>query len=95
MKNTILSRIGALLLVICLIAGLLPGFQVAVEVEAVSGVNSLTCADFISNTTRRAYIDTMMRTYINNNSELSGALDGGYSVVFMFEGGSDNYDSYQ
>ncbi len=99
MQHTTLSRICALMLALCLMAGLLTGFipgtQLTVEAEAVSGVNSLTCADFISNTTRRAYIDTMMRTYINNNSKLATALDSGKSVVFMFEGGSDNYDSYQ
>ena len=90
MSNSLGKRIWALVLAACLLLGMVP-VHMAVEAEAVSGVDSLTCSGFISNSTARNYIDTMMRYYINNYSELSGALDGGYSVVFMFEGGSDNY----
>ena len=98
MRHTIGTRVWSLLLVICLMLSLLPTFVSHVEVEAeaaISGLDSLTCAGFISNTTRRNYIDTMMKYYINNNSTLSGALTAGKSVVFMFEGGSDYYDTYK
>lgn len=98
MRHTIGTRVWSMILVICLILGLLPAFVSHVEVEAeaaISGLDSLTCAGFISNTTRRNYIDTMMKYYINNYSSLSGALTSGKSVVFMFEGGSDYYDTYK
>ena len=94
MKHTMKTRIWAALLALCLLIGLIPT-NFAPKAEAVSGVNSLTCASFISDSTRQTYIDTMMRYYINNNSELATTLYDGDSVVFMFEGGSDNYDSYK
>lgn len=98
MRHTIGRRIWSMLLVICLVVSLLPAFVAQVEIEAeaaISGLNSLTCSSFISNATRRNYIDTMMKYYINNYSSLSGALTAGKSVVFMFEGGSDYYDTYK
>jgi hypothetical protein len=61
-----------------------------VEAKAVN-YSSLTCAEFISNPTARNYIDTMMQYYLDNNSKLRSTLDNGLSVIFMFEGGSDNY----
>ena len=94
MKHNICNRILALVLTVCLIMGLVPAFM-SVEAEAISGVDSLTCAGFISNPTRQNYIDVMMKYYINNNSSLQSTLSSGKSVVFMFEGGSDNYDSYK
>lgn len=94
MRYRIPNRIVALVLSVCLVLGLIPVF-LPVRAEAVSGVDSLTCASFISNLKRRNYIDVMMKYYINNNSSLQSALNGGKSVVFMFEGGSDNYDTYK
>ena len=93
MQTTHTRRSFAIILALCLLITILP-MHYAVEAEAVSGVNSLTCASFISDPIRQNYIDTMMRYYINNNSNLANTLDDGDSVVFMFEGGSDNYDSY-
>ena len=98
MRHTIGKRIWSMILVICLMLSLFPTFVSQVEIEAeaaISGLDSLTCAGFISNTSRRNYIDTMMKYYINNYSSLSGALTSGKSVVFMFEGGSDYYDTYK
>ncbi len=95
MEKNVCRRIGSLIMILCLVIGLLPVVMPPIEAEAVSGVNSLTCAGFISNTTRRNYIDVMMKYYINNNSNLQSALDNGKSVIFMFEGGSDKYDSYK
>ena len=91
-----MKRFLSILLVFCLLLGMIPAFvsHVEVEVSAVSGVDSLTCGGFISNSTRRNYIDTMMKYYINSYSKLQTALNSGKSVVFMFEGGSDHYDSY-
>ena len=97
MRYSFGKRIWSMLLVIVLTLGMLPVFASHVEVEAeaaISGLDSLTCANIISNTTRRNYLDTMMRYYINNYSSLSSALTAGKSVVFMFEGGSDYYDTY-
>lgn len=90
MKQMHGKRILAILLSLCLILTMIPTYF-AVEAEAVSGVNSLTCAGFITNSIPQKYIDTMMRYYINNNSSLQTTLNNGLSVVFMFEGGSDNY----
>ena len=84
------KRILSVLLVLCFLLSLVPVFQ-AVEANAVSGIDSLTCAGFISNSTAQNYIDVMMRYYLNNNSKLRNTLDNGLSVVFMFEGGSDYY----
>ncbi|MBQ9762638.1 MAG: hypothetical protein IJV82_06120, partial [Oscillospiraceae bacterium] len=98
MKRTNGKRIWSMILVICLMLSMLPAFVSHVEIEAeaaVSGVDSLTCAGFISNATRQNYIDVMMKYYINSNSSLQSALTGGDSVVFMFEGGSDHYDTYE
>lgn len=94
MKSTIFRQILSLFLSVCLILGLIP-VLIPVEANAVSGVDSLTCAGFISNPTRQNYIDVMMKYYINNYSSLQSTLNSGKSVVFMFEGGSDNYDTYK
>ena len=97
MRRVFCKRIWSIALICCMVLAMLPAISVtqSIEAEAISGVNSLTCASFISNSTRRNYIDTMMKYYINNYSSLRSALDNGKSVVFMFEGGSDNYDSYK
>ena len=84
------KRIWAVVLALSMLLTLIP-VAVPVEAEAVSGVNSLTCADFISNPIPQKYIDTMMRYYINSSTTLQNTLNNGLSVVFMFEGGSDNY----
>ena len=92
MKLNFLKRVLVLALTFCLVLTMIPlGFSTHNDVEAVSGVNSLTCSSYISNSIARNYIDKMMRYYINNNSSLSSTLDNGLAVVFMFEGGSDNY----
>ncbi|MBQ7346093.1 MAG: hypothetical protein IJW45_08555, partial [Oscillospiraceae bacterium] len=88
-------RIWAMILVICLMLGMIPTFvsHTQVEAEAVSGIDSLTCSSFISNVEHRNYIDGMMHYYLNTYSSLRTTLDNGKSVIFMFEGGSDNYPS--
>lgn len=93
MKRTFGTRLLAMVLTLCLLLALVPVYM-PVETEAVSGVSSLTCAGFISNATRRNYIDVMMKYYINSSDSLQSALNNGKSVIFMFEGGSDNYDTY-
>ena len=81
-----------MVLTICLILGMIPTFVAQVEVEANAlSVSSLTCADYISNAIARSYIDTMMKYYINNYSNVKNTLTNGLSAIFMFEGGSDNY----
>ena len=85
------SRIFGFLLMLVLTVCLLPGLFV--KAEAVTGIDELTCSGFISNADHRNYIDTMMKYYFDNNSKLITALDNGKSVIFMFEGGSDNYPS--
>lgn len=90
MKYTNGKRILAMILTLCLVLGMMPTV-LSVEAEAISGVSSLTCSSFISNNIAQKYIDTMMRYHLNNNSTLQSTLNNGNSVVFMFEGGSDNY----
>ena len=91
MKLNFLKRVMGLVLTFCLVLTMIPISLSINDVEAVSGVDSLTCSSYISNSIARNYIDKMMRYYINNNSSLRSTLDNGLSVVFMFEGGSDNY----
>ena len=93
MKLSVSKRIISAVLILCILFSLVPVFH-AVEAKALSGIDSLTCADFISNSTACNYIDVMMRYYLNNNSKLRNTLDDGLSVIFMFEGGSDNYQEY-
>ena len=90
MHNLRGKRILAFILALCLMVGMIP-VHFAVEAEAVSGIENLTCASFISDPTRQNYIDVMMKQYLNSYSKLRDTLDNGNSVVFMFEGGSDNY----
>ena len=92
MKKTSVKRLLSLLLVFCLLLGIIPVLA-PVEAQAVGGIDNLTCASFISNSWHRTYIDTMMRHYLNTQSKLRTALDNGKNVIFMFEGGSDNYPS--
>lgn len=54
-------------------------------------VSELSCDGFISNAEHRVYINRMLRYYINADSKLQGALSDGLSVIFFFEGGSDNF----
>ncbi len=91
MKHNFFKRIVVLALMFCMMLTMIPLQLSHSDVEAVSGINNLTCSGFISNSTARSYIDTMMRYYINNNSSIRNSLDNGQSAVFMFEGGSDNY----
>ncbi len=81
----VMSFILACLLVIAL-------FPVTAQVEAASG--SLDCSGFLSNASHRSYIESKMEYYLQKNSELQTALNNGQSVIFMFEGGSDNYPSH-
>ena len=90
MKLSVSKRILSAVLVLCTLLSFVPVFH-AVEANAVSGIDSLTCSGFISNSIAQNYIDVMMRYYLNNNSKLRTTLDNGLSVVFMFEGGSDYY----
>ena len=92
MKKSTVKRMLSFLLVFCLLLGLIPVFA-PVEAQAIGGIDDLTCAGFISNTWHRTYIDTMMKHYLNTQSKLRTALDNGKNVIFMFEGGSDNYPS--
>ena len=90
MKHLYPARLLSILLVLSLLLGMVWVAPVT-EAEAVSGIDSLSCSGFISNATAQNYIDVMMRHYLNDNSKLRTALDNGKNVIFMFEGGSDNY----
>ncbi len=91
MKHNFLKRVMVLALTFCLMLSMIPLQFSHSDVEAVSGINNLTCSGFISNAAARSYIDTMMKYHLNNNSTVRNCLDNGQSAVFMFEGGSDNY----
>ena len=85
-------RFVSVLLMVILVLSLIPAIMNHTQVEADAlNVSSLTCSAYISNATARKYIDTMMKYYINSNSTLQSTLNSGQPVVFMFEGGSDNY----
>lgn len=62
-------------------------------VSAVTDLSGLNCDSFISNSTAREYINTMINYYLTANPSIITALDNGKSAIFMFEGGSDNYSS--
>ena len=91
MKMTV-KRMLSVLMAFCLMLGVFP-VMAPVKTQAVTGIDDLTCSGFISNTWHRTYIDTMMKHYLNTQSKLRTALDNGKNVIFMFEGGSDNYPS--
>lgn len=93
MKYQCRRRILSFLLAVCMLFGLLSIVvrHTHVEAEAISGVNSLTCAGFISSPIAQKDMDTMMRYHINSNTTLQNSWNNGNSIVFMFEGGSDNY----
>ncbi|MBQ7134431.1 MAG: hypothetical protein IJO20_08070 [Ruminococcus sp.] len=91
MKFRWLIRTVSLILTVCILLTIYPFTSSVIVADAIGSVNSLTCSGFISNATARNYIDTMMRHYINSSYTLQSTLDNGQSVVFMFEGGSDNY----
>ena len=91
--NTLFGkRILSMVLAVCMVLSLIPTFVSEVEVEANAlSVSSLTCSAYISNATARSYIDKMMKYYITSSSTLQSTLNNGQCVIFMFEGGSDNY----
>lgn len=91
MKNKFVLRVLGMVLSLIMVLTMIPFSPMVMEADAVSGVDSLTCSGFISNSTARTYIDKMMRYYINSSSTLQSTLDNGRSVVFLFEGGSDYY----
>lgn len=82
------KRTVSLLLVVVLILCLFPTFTI--EVFAID-YSQLNCDSFISNLDHREYINRMMKYYISSDSNLQNALISGKSVIFMFEGGSDNF----
>lgn len=101
-----LKRSISLLLVWAILCSLLPVGVIAMNAEhsyskhslqetAVSpqalDLSGLSCDSFISNQEHRDYINMMLRYYINSDSKLQTALSNGLSVVFFFEGGSDNF----
>ena len=91
----------ALLLVLVMCLSLFPAsayaedegsLQVEQPAESVSNRPAyLSCGSFISNAEHRAYIDNAMSNHLSSNSGMISALNNGKSVIFMFEGGSDNY----
>ncbi len=99
MKKRILSAILATVLLLCTI----PMAQVSAKEPIITATETkplqmadnsqLTCSGFISTVSHRNYIDMMMKYYINSSTALQNALAGGQAVLFIFEGGSDNYPS--
>lgn len=55
---------------------------------------NLTCRNFISNANHSNYIDNKIQKYLSD-ARVKVQLDSGYSVIFLFEGGSDNYPESQ
>ena len=62
--------------------------------EAIGSLASASVsADFISNMSKRHYIEQMIDKYLLSYSVLTDTLRAGKPVVFFFEGGSDNCDN--
>lgn len=83
--NKILKKFLSIGLCIMMLVGMIP--IVCLPAEAAT----LTSASFIANTEHREYIDMMMEYHLSTNPTLQSTLANGKSVIFMFEGGSDNY----
>ena len=74
---------------------LLFSFCVVVSISPKADASSYpSCDSFISNQEHRAYINHAMKYCIQDSSTVQATLDAGKSVIFLFEGGSDNYPSY-
>ena len=83
-KN-IVKRGVSICLCVLMLAAMIPIIQLPTQ--------ALTSSSFISNAEHRKYIDMMMEYHLSTNQNLKTTLSNGKSVVFMFEGGSDNYPS--
>ena len=86
MRSSLLRKIlsGA-----ALAAVLFCGLPVASNASAF-GYGSLSCGKYVKTESRRAYIDSAMKQYIEDQPKLQTLLKSGKAVVFLFEGGSDN-----
>ena len=60
--------------------------------ECFVGECNISNLTFISNTSRKQYIQNAINYYITNTSSISNALNNNKVAIFMFEGGSDNVD---
>lgn len=60
--------------------------------ECFVGECDISNLTFISNTSRKQYIQNAINYYITNTSSISNALNNNKVAIFMFEGGSDNVD---
>lgn len=56
-------------------------------------IKSSLSVSFISNSTNKQYINTMINYYLNEHAQLLSTLKAGNPVVMFFEGGSDNVDN--
>ena len=77
------KRILCLVLVLALVAASVP----------VYAAEAASYGDFISNASRRGYVEEKIATYLACVPELISNLNMGKPVVFLFEGASDNLDT--
>ncbi len=98
MKNK-MKRIVSMVLMLLLCIGFLPMLSIEAEAEGYyseSELSNVKCT-IISNPARAEYINTMMKYHIQSSTDnyriAANNLEQGRSVVFFFDGCSDNVDS--
>ena len=97
MKTHLARRLISLALALCLCIGLAPSVSMQVEAAGYyseSDLGNIKCT-ILSNSARASYVNTMMRYHIlssTDNYRVARNLENGSSVVFFFDGCSDNVD---
>lgn len=84
------KRLFLIILSVAALAVIIAGVLPVTASAAAFDYSDLTCAKFVKTENRRAYIDTAMKQYIEDEAKLQTLLKSGKAVVFLFEGGSDN-----
>lgn len=89
-----MKRCLGVILTIVMLLSLMPMSIYAAESleECYVGECDITNLTFLSEGSRRQYIQNMLSKYISSNSNIYTALDNNKVAIFMFEGGSDNMD---
>ena len=97
MKIFLIKRLLSLILVFCLCLGL--NYPILMEVEATDYFSDSDLVNIkstiISNSERADYVNMMMRYHIlssTDNYRVARNLENGSSIVFFFDGCSDNVD---
>ena len=92
-----MKRLAVLLLALCLLATLLPSMTLQAKAAGYYNENDLKNikSSVLTNASRANYVNTMMKYHIlsaKDDYRVSRNLENGKSVVFFFDGCSDNVD---